>query len=293
MERPRQFISELKRRRVLNSLMIWGIVAFAVLQVYEPVMHGLHLPEWTLSFVVVALAFGFPITATLSWLFDIKLSGIETTRPALEAGGGSSADSRLQGIRLLLVLVGLGAAVAIPGLVYFFAWHGATGRSAEAAGADPAAKGMPSIAVLPFADMSPQKDQQYLADGFAEEMLNALAQVEGLHVTGRIAPVSFKGMSEDPRAIGQMLKVDAVLTGSVRREGKRIRICTALVNVANGYQLWSKVFERDLLAVFAAEEEIAREAAEAIQVRLLPGRAPLTERKTSPEVFRRAVVKQD
>jgi adenylate cyclase len=288
MERPRQFISELKRRRVLHSLMIWGIVAFAVLQVYEPVMHGLHLPEWTLSFVVVALAFGFPITATLSWLFDIKLSGIETTRPALEAGGGSSADSRLQGVRLLLVLVGLGAAVAIPGLVYFFAWHGATGLSAEAAGADPAAKGMPSIAVLPFADMSPRKDQQYLADGVAEEMLNALAQVEG-----RIASVSFKGMSEDPRAIGQMLKVDAVLTGSVRREGKRIRICTALVNVANGYQLWSKVFERDLLAVFAAEEEIAREAAEAIQVRLLPGRAPLTERKTSPEVFRRAVVKQD
>lgn len=105
-------------------MVVWGVVAFAVLQVFEPVMHGLHLPEWTLSFVVVVLGLGFPITAALAWVFDLKASGIERTPPVGGEGGGSPATSRPPRGRLLLLL-GLGFAAAAPGLVYFFVWPGA------------------------------------------------------------------------------------------------------------------------------------------------------------------------
>ncbi len=87
MERFQQVILELRRRRVFRALVVWGVVAFAVLQVYEPVMHGLHLPEWTLSFVVVVLGLGFPVTAALAWVFDLKASGIERTPPSGEEDG--------------------------------------------------------------------------------------------------------------------------------------------------------------------------------------------------------------
>jgi len=82
------FFAELKRRRVIRALVGWGLFSFALLQVYEPVMHGLHLPEWTLSFVVVVLGLGFPVTAALAWVFDLKVGGIERTRPAADEGDG-------------------------------------------------------------------------------------------------------------------------------------------------------------------------------------------------------------
>jgi hypothetical protein len=123
MQSPRQFISELKRRRVLHSLVIWGIVSFAVLQVYEPLMHGLHLPESSPSYVVLALAFGFPVTATLSWLFDIKFSGFARAPMTVSIGYGSTTNSPLRGVRLLVLPLCLGVAAAMPGLV-FFVWHG-------------------------------------------------------------------------------------------------------------------------------------------------------------------------
>src|SRR5512137_517578 len=118
------FVAELKRRRVIRALLGWGIASFAVLQVYEPVMHGLHLPEWTLSFVVVLLGFGFPVTATLSWLFDITWSGVETVRQERADGDGFPAGPRVRGVRLFALLVGIGFAAATPGFVYFFFWPG-------------------------------------------------------------------------------------------------------------------------------------------------------------------------
>ncbi len=126
--------------------------------------------------------------------------------------------------------------------------------------------------MLPFADMSPKHDQEYFADGMAEEILNALAQVEGLHVCGRTSSFSFKGKSEDLRCIGQKLGVATVLEGSVRRAGGQVRITAQLVRTADGFHLWSKTFDRDLANVLAVQEEIARSVVEALKVKLLPGR---------------------
>src|SRR6266851_5037277 len=97
MGQLQQFISELRRRRVIRVLVGWGVFSFAVLQIYEPVMHGLHLPEWTLSVVVLALAAGFPATVVLAWIFDVKAGGIERTHPAVDENQGSASTSRMSG----------------------------------------------------------------------------------------------------------------------------------------------------------------------------------------------------
>ena len=254
-------VAELQRRRVFRALVGYGIGAFAVLQIVEPVMHGLHWPDEVLSYVVVALAVGFPIVVSLAWIFDVNAGRIERTGPA--AGGGP------KGLRLGLLLVGIGVLAAAPGVIWYFAVRGHA-RSVPSSAAGTVAA-TPSIAVLPFADMSPGKDQEYFSDGIAEEILNALAQVEGLQVTGRTSSFSFKGKNEDLRNIGQKLGVGAVLEGSVRKEGNRVRVTAQVIKVADGFHLWSQTFDRKLTGIFAVQDEIAKAVVEALKVKLLPG----------------------
>jgi len=261
-------------------MVVWGVVAFAVLQVFEPVMHGLHLPEWTLSFVVVVLGLGFPITAALAWVFDLKASGIERTPPVGGEGSGSPATSRPPRGRLLLLL-GLGFAAAAPGLVYFFVWPGAGRHPAEVSGASSAGPVVPSIAVLPFANLSSDKEQEYFSDGIAEEILNALAQVDGLRVIGRTSSFSMKGKNEDLRIIGQRLSAANLLEGSVRKSGSRVRITAQLIEAKGGSHLWSQEFDRELTDVFAVQEEIAHAVVAALKLKLLPA-TPDGQRTVNP-----------
>jgi TolB-like protein len=268
-------LAELNRRRVFRALVGYGIGAFAVLQIIEPVMHGLHWPDEVLSYVVVALAVGFPVVVSLAWIFDVNAGRIERTAPA-PAGA-------LKGIRLGLLLVGIGALAAAPGTIWYFAVR-AKPASPSAARTEAVT---PSIAVLPFADMSPQKDQEYFSDGLAEEILNALAQVEGLRVTGRTSSFSFKGKTEDLRTIGQKLGVGAVLEGSVRKSGDRVRVTAQMVDVTDGFHLWSQTYDRELKDIFAVQDEIAASVVAALRVKLTGGKAPTAgERRTAdPEAY--------
>src|SRR5438045_2203258 len=153
-------VAELKRRRVIRALVAYGIVAFAVLQIIEPVMHGLHWPESVLSQVVVALGVGFPIVAVLAWIYDINAWRIERTAPS----------TAVRGKFLALALVAIGLLAAAPGLFVYFVVLG--GRAP--------AHGTQSIAVLPFVNMSSDKENEYFSDGITEEIIDALANVEGL-----------------------------------------------------------------------------------------------------------------
>jgi serine/threonine protein kinase/tetratricopeptide (TPR) repeat protein len=123
-----------------------------------------------------------------------------------------------------------------------------------------------SIAVLPFADMSPQRDQEYFCEGIAEEIINALTKIEALHVASRTSAFAFKGKNEDIGEIGRKLKVGTVLEGSVRKAGDRLRVTAQLVNVANGYHLWSERYDRQLEDVFAIQDEIAENIVRALRV---------------------------
>jgi TolB-like protein/DNA-binding winged helix-turn-helix (wHTH) protein/Flp pilus assembly protein TadD len=145
-----------------------------------------------------------------------------------------------------------------------------------------------SIAVLPFADLSPRKDQEYFSDGLADELITDLTKIPGLKVVARSSTFQFKGKNEDPRRVGQKLGVANVLEASVRKEGNRVRITAALTKVADGSQLWSETYDREITHIFAAQDEIARAVTEALQVKLLSaGNAEVSasSRSTNPEAY--------
>ena len=146
-----------------------------------------------------------------------------------------------------------------------------------------------SIAVLPFADISPAKDQEYFSDGLAEQLINDLAKVSGLRVVGRSSAFQFRGKNnEDLRDVGRKLGVANILEGSVRREGKHVRITAELTKSDDGFQLWSQTYDREIKDVFAVEDEIALAATEALRLKLLGGNGQLIAsslRSTNPEAY--------
>ena len=129
----------------------------------------------------------------------------------------------------------------------------------------------PSIAVLPFANLSADKENEYFSDGLSEEIINALTRIPGLKVTARTSAFAFRGKDDDIRRIAAALDVRTVLEGSVRRAGNRIRVSAQLINAADGYHLWSHRFDRELADVFAVQDEIAAAIADALQVTLAGG----------------------
>jgi len=149
-----------------------------------------------------------------------------------------------------------------------------------------AAKAPPSIAVLPFDDMSAAKDQEYFTDGLAEELLDTLAQVPGLRVAARSSSFQFKGDDKDLRVIGRTLGVATILEGSVRKEGRHLRISAQLVNAADGFALWSQSYDRELDDIFAVQDDIARAVSSALQVKLMgSGGAPAAAPGGNAEAF--------
>jgi len=165
-------------------------------------------------------------------------------------------------------------------------WLGARAWRDNSREGGAAAAAAPSIAVLPFDDMSASKDQQYFADGLAEELLDTLAKVPGLRVVARGSSFQFKGEHEDVRVIGRKLDVGTILEGSVRKEGRRVRISAQLVNAADGFTLWSQTYDRELNDIFAVQDDIARSVSHALQVKLLGKTAVrTTQPATDPEAF--------
>jgi len=131
-----------------------------------------------------------------------------------------------------------------------------------------------SIAVLPFADLSPGKDEEYFSDGLTEELITSLAKIPGLKVVARSSAFQFKGKNEDLRSVGQLLGVATVLEGSVRKDGNRVRITAELIKADDGFQLWSETYDREANHIFATQDEIAHAVSQALQLKLLKGNVP-------------------
>jgi TolB-like protein/Tfp pilus assembly protein PilF len=168
-------------------------------------------------------------------------------------------------------------------------------RSQEAGRREPRAapgKAVPSLAVLPFVNMSPDRENEYFSDGLAEEIINALSKLEGLLVTARTSAFQFRGKELDIREIGRRLNVNTVLEGSVRKAGARLRVTAQLINVADGYHLWSERFDRSIKDVFAVQDEIAMAVVEKLRGGLLTGeKEKVTKRYTSDEEAYRLYLK--
>lgn len=194
--------------------------------------------------------------------------GARAALTALESAARAFATPRM---RLRRTAMALGALLLMAGAVS----GGLLYRERQERRAAVGERG-PSVAVLPFTDLSPGRDQEYFSDGLAEEILNALAQVEGLRVAGRTSSFALRGRRDDLHAIGRTLSVGTVLEGSVRKSGTRLRITARLVSVADGYDLWSRTFDRELRDVFVVQDEIATAVAQALQVKLLRPNPPTT-----------------
>ena len=190
---------------------------------------------------------------------------------ALNESAGSRTRRKL--IRTIAIIVLLAAALSA--FLFTRAKHPNATFGATAAVSDK------SIAVLPFADLSQAKDQEYFCDGISEEILDALAKVEGLRVVARTSSFSFKGKNADVSEIAQKLNVQNVLEGSLRREGNRIRITAQLINARNGFHIWSETFERELQGVFAVQDEITRSIVDALKIKLAVAPANRPEHDTA------------
>jgi len=202
-----------------------------------------------------------PPAATTSSSAVTSTSGKAAAAPSAAAVAPVAAPAGLR--RKILIPVAALALVAIAG---FWFLRGRGGPSATSAPAGP-----PSIAVLPFVNMSSDKEQEYFSDGLAEELLNDLTKIPGLRVAARTSSFQFKGKTEDLRTVGEKLNVATILEGSVRKEGQRVRITAQLIKVADGFHLWSETYDRELKDVFAVQDEIARSVAGSLKVTLLGG----------------------
>src|SRR5262249_51568146 len=230
-------VSDLRRRRIFRALAICGIAAVAVGQAVQLLLRWLHWPDAVLLYVVAALAAGFPVVVTLAWVFDVKAGRIERA-PAAPRGP--------RGARLALLLVGIGVLAAAPGLVWYFVWPQVAKRAPEPAPP-------PSVAVMPFVNMSGEKENEYFSDGITEELINALSNIDGLRVASRTSVYALKSRNLDAREIGERLKVATLLEGSVRREGSALRVTAQLIRVSDDVHLWSNSYNRQLSGIFALE----------------------------------------
>jgi TolB-like protein/tetratricopeptide (TPR) repeat protein len=260
------FLGELKRRNVFRVAGVYAVVGWLLVQVAASLEEAIGLPAWFDGLVVALLAIGFPIGLIFAWAFELTPEGIKRTA-AVEADESITAQtgSKLDIVLVLALLVFAGAMLLpkfmntqqLPGLV--------TGSSAAAA----------SIAVLPFADLSPGGDQEYFADGISEELLNVLAKVEGLKVAGRTSSFAFKGRNEDLREIGRVLDVAHILEGSVRSQGDKVRVTAQLIQVSDGFHLWSETYDGDLNDIFAVQDDIASRILLAMKNQLNVEEAPI------------------
>jgi len=243
----RAWIAELRRRKVFRVAAVYLVVAWLVLQVADVVFDPLGLPSWSLKLVILVAVLGFPLACAVAWAFDVTPRGIERTPDAAPAGLPDRAAST---VPLAAAPLGL-----------------------------PAAAPAESVAILPFTDLSPGRDNAYFCDGIADEIINALCCVRGLRIASRTSSFQYRDRAADVRDIGRALNVGAVLEGSVRKAGDRVRITAQLVGAADGYHLWSESFDRSLDDVFATQTEIAQKLVRALRVTLSREERELIERR--------------
>ena len=246
---------------MLRVVGAYAVGAWFAVEVSATTFPLLGWPEAGARIVLIVALLGFPLAVVLAWMFDITADGIRRTPATPDL---SPRLVQTPAYARALGMFGIGILVAFIG---FAAWSN-YGPAGDGPGID--AGGIRSIAVLPFVDMSEKGDQEYFADGVTEELLNRLAQIESLHVAARTSSFAFKGRNEDVAEIGRRLRVQAVLEGSIRRDGDRLRVTAQLIDARTGFHLWSDNYDREGGGVFAIQDEISRAIVEELRLHINP-----------------------
>ncbi|HQX94376.1 MAG TPA: hypothetical protein PLI00_13235 [Pseudomonadota bacterium] len=267
------FIAELNRRNVVRTGLLYLVASWLLLQVADVLFGALELPPWSVRLVLGILILGFPLTLIFSWVYELTPEGLKREHEVERNASITAATARkLNVLIVVLLLAATGLLVAnrfLPGAAP--ADVAATAAPGAIPATDAGAKaGEPSIAVLPFVNMSGDPENEYFSDGLSEELLNVLARMPGLRVIARTSSFAFKGEKTDIATVAAKLAVAHVLEGSVRKAGGRVRITAQLIRAADSSHLWSDTYDRDVADIFAVQDEIAREVAGELKLRLLP-----------------------
>jgi len=260
----KRFFAELKRRRVFRVMAVYGAVAFVVVQVADLAFPRLGMPDWTITLVLLLSLLGFPIAIVLTWAFEQTPQGLKRTERAAPELIDRIASAPPAQRWPMGLAAAAGTALLLVGVWWVLDGPGADSAVAALDSDDP----VESIAVLPFADLSPEGDQAYFGDGLAEELLDALARVNGLRVAARTSSFRFRGEDVDIPDVATRLNVQTVLEGSVRSGGDRVRITAQLVN-AEGFHLWSQSYDRTVVEMedlIGVQEEIAQSIVAALSL---------------------------
>ena len=257
-EKP-SFFSELKRRNVYKVAVAYIVGGWALSQGVAQVFPVFDVPNWAIRLVVLLIIIGLPVALVLAWAFEVTPEGIKRTQAADAAGQRSRGSAWIY-----VVLIGAALSVGL-----FFAGRYSAGHAAPRQSEAATTVAAKSIAVLPLINESGDPKDEYFSDGLSEELIAALAQISGLKVIGRSSSFRFKDRKEELKTIGRKLGVGTLLDGTVRKQGDRVRIVAALVNVPDGIQLWTETFDGELKDIFAVQEKIAKAVAQSLQVRLL------------------------
>lgn len=277
MSNDNSFFEELKRRNVVRVGVVYLIVAWLLAQVADLGLENFEAPGWVIKAILLILIIGFPIALVFAWAFELTPEGLKKEKDvdrsqSITHKTGRKLDFAIIGI-LLVAVVFLLYDRFLPDESDSQTTEGITVATETEISTGPA-ESQPqdtskTIAVLPFVNMSDDASNEYFSDGISEEILNSLAKVRELKVAGRTSSFSFKGENNDLREIGEALGVDHILEGSVRKAGDRIRVTAQLIQVNDGFHLWSESYDRKLDDIFAIQDEISQAILKELKATLL------------------------
>jgi len=251
---PKKFFVELQRRNVYKVAIAYGVVGWLLIQIATQLFPVFDIPNWGARMVVVIVLLGFPVALVLAWAYELTPEGLQRT----DEVHPRESITRRTGRKLDFVIIGV--LLAVIAVMAFRYYRPATGGPNDVA--------QKSIAILPFIDLSQTKEQDYFSDGITEQIINSLAHVHGLLVVARTTAFSFKNKDMDVREVGRQLHVSHMLEGSVNRGTDKVRVVARLIDVANGFHLWSETYystEKDLLSL---QSDIAKKVASALRIEL-------------------------
>src|ERR1700730_14293936 len=255
------FFTELKRRNVYKVTVAYVVVAWLLIQAASILFPTFEAPSWVMKVFVAIVALGFPIALIIAWAFEMTPQGMKRT----ENISPNEYIPQWSARRFAALIVTI--ALLATGLLMFQLARGKSKFPAQVTAASTAAQ--KSIAVLPLLNESGDPGDEYFSDGLSEELIAALAQIKELKVIGRSSSFRFKDKKEESKTIGEKLGVSTLLEGTVGKQGNAVRIVAELVKAADGSELWSRTFNRELKDIFAIQAEIAEAVAASLELTLL------------------------
>jgi TolB-like protein/Tfp pilus assembly protein PilF len=274
------FFKELKRRNVFRVGIAYTVATWLLIQVTDTVFPRIGLPDSAVTLVIALLMIGFIPALIFAWAFEMTPEGLKREKyvdrtQSITPVTGRKLDRMIIGILTITV-----AYLLIDKLVLQGPPPAEISQIAVTE-AEVVAEAGPSIAVLPFVNMSGDKDNEYFSDGLTETLLHMLAQIPGLHVAARTSSFAFKGQNSSIEEIAKTLGVAHILEGSVQKSGQRVRITAQLIRADDGFHVWSQNYDRTLEDIFAIQDEIAEDVAEALDTTLLGGGVKIAHIETS------------